>query len=169
MDKLTYDKYTFLMRNVDSCRMGVMYMMKMRHDNFGKHAGTCWRLLFVYALLPWMRKYRKSGDKFGFSDFKFASERMWTGRMPPKLDFGGDSDSPYLEFLKFLESDETKSNCSTENEHKKSIDGLEKENQMLKKENEILRALLHHNSSGSVRTNTNSCPPRIFSKRSLAD
>ena len=44
-------------------RIGVMYMMKLRYgDRFGNEAGTAWRLLFVYALLPWLRKYRIGGD-----------------------------------------------------------------------------------------------------------
>ncbi len=39
--------------------LGVMYLMKLRYgENFGKTAGSCWRLLFVYALMPWLNKYR---------------------------------------------------------------------------------------------------------------
>lgn len=39
--------------------LGVMYLMKLRYgENFGKTAGSCWRLLFVYALMPWLHKYR---------------------------------------------------------------------------------------------------------------
>jgi hypothetical protein len=39
-------------------RLGVMYLMKLRHDDFGSYAGTCWRMLFVYAIAPWMRTHR---------------------------------------------------------------------------------------------------------------
>jgi hypothetical protein len=39
--------------------LGVMYLMKLRYgENFGKTAGSCWRLLFVYALMPWLHRYR---------------------------------------------------------------------------------------------------------------
>mmetsp|Transcript_10121 Transcript_10121/g.14728 ORF Transcript_10121/g.14728 Transcript_10121/m.14728 type:complete len:1032 (-) Transcript_10121:116-3211(-) len=40
-------------------RLGMMYMMKLKHGaQFGKKAGSIWRLLFVFALMPWLRKYR---------------------------------------------------------------------------------------------------------------
>lgn len=39
-------------------RLGAMYLMKLRHDDFVSYAGTCWRMLFVYALAPWMRTHR---------------------------------------------------------------------------------------------------------------
>ena len=36
-----------------------MYMMKLRYGNdFGQRSGSCWRVLFVLCLVPWMRKYR---------------------------------------------------------------------------------------------------------------
>lgn len=39
--------------------LGTMYLMKLRYgDNFGRNAGSCWRLVFVYALMPWLHKYR---------------------------------------------------------------------------------------------------------------
>mmetsp|Transcript_3330 Transcript_3330/g.3675 ORF Transcript_3330/g.3675 Transcript_3330/m.3675 type:complete len:162 (-) Transcript_3330:128-613(-) len=39
--------------------LGTMYMMKLRHKgNFGKTSGSMWRLLFVVALMPWLKKYR---------------------------------------------------------------------------------------------------------------
>jgi hypothetical protein len=39
--------------------LGICYLMKLRYrESFGSKAGAAWRLLFVYALLPWMHKYR---------------------------------------------------------------------------------------------------------------
>jgi len=39
--------------------LGTMYLMKLRYSNlFGSQAGSAWRLMFVYALLPWMYQYR---------------------------------------------------------------------------------------------------------------
>lgn len=40
-------------------RLGTMYMLKLRYgDGFGRRSGSCWRVLFVLCLMPWMRKYR---------------------------------------------------------------------------------------------------------------
>jgi hypothetical protein len=39
--------------------LGLMYLMKLRHkENFGSAAGSAWRLLFVNALMPWLKKNR---------------------------------------------------------------------------------------------------------------
>ena len=33
--------------------------MKLKHgDKFAKKSGSIWRLLFVFALFPWLRQYR---------------------------------------------------------------------------------------------------------------
>jgi len=40
-------------------RLGLMYMMRLRYgDRFGRKSGSTWRLLFVFALMPWLQKYR---------------------------------------------------------------------------------------------------------------
>ena len=39
--------------------LGVMYLLKLRHrDDFCTLAGSSWRLIFVYVLMPWLSKYR---------------------------------------------------------------------------------------------------------------
>jgi len=39
--------------------LGTMYMMKLRYrELFAERAGYCFRLMFVVALMPWIRKYR---------------------------------------------------------------------------------------------------------------
>ncbi|CAJ1931159.1 unnamed protein product [Cylindrotheca closterium] len=44
-------------------QLAQMYLMKLRHkDDFGTKAGSIWRLLFVSALMPWLRKKRIQDD-----------------------------------------------------------------------------------------------------------
>ena len=39
--------------------LGVMYLSKLRYrDTFCTFAGSSWRLIFVYVLMPWLSKYR---------------------------------------------------------------------------------------------------------------
>ena len=39
--------------------LGIIYLMKLRHGTrFGNSAGSAFRLVFVYALMPWLQKYR---------------------------------------------------------------------------------------------------------------
>jgi hypothetical protein len=39
--------------------LGTMYLLKLRHkDSFSTKAGSTWRLVFVYLLMPWLSKYR---------------------------------------------------------------------------------------------------------------
>lgn len=39
--------------------LGTIYLYKLRYSkHFGQRAGSCWRLIFVYALMPWLHKYR---------------------------------------------------------------------------------------------------------------
>ena len=45
-------------------RLNVLYMMKLRYgDKFGSRAGSAWRLIFVMALMPWLRRYRLDEDE----------------------------------------------------------------------------------------------------------
>ena len=40
-------------------RLGVMYMLKLRYgDDFASRSGSAWRLIFVMALMPWLRRFR---------------------------------------------------------------------------------------------------------------
>lgn len=62
-------------------RLGVMYMLTLRYDDFGTRAGTYWRLLFIHALMPWMQKYRNKDENL-YADLNVSANRIWTGRMP---------------------------------------------------------------------------------------
>ena len=47
-------------------RLGVMYMLKLRYgDDFANRAGSAWRLIFVMALMPWLRRFRVDEDDEG--------------------------------------------------------------------------------------------------------
>lgn len=61
--------------------LGLMYLMKLRHKgNFGSAAGSAWRLLFVDALMPWLKKNRiqdtfaRNVEDTGPSAENFANE-----------------------------------------------------------------------------------------------
>ncbi|KAL3906930.1 MAG: hypothetical protein SGILL_009078 [Bacillariaceae sp.] len=38
-------------------RLGAMYLMRLRHKDFGNEANCFWRQIFVVALMPWLMKY----------------------------------------------------------------------------------------------------------------
>ena len=40
-------------------RLAIIYLLKLRYgDDFCNRAGGQWRLIFVLALMPWLRRYR---------------------------------------------------------------------------------------------------------------
>lgn len=39
-------------------RLAQLYLMKLRHRDFGSEAGVAWRQLAISAIFPWLRKYR---------------------------------------------------------------------------------------------------------------
>jgi len=50
-------------------RLGLMYMMKLKFgDKFGRQSSSIWRLLFVFALMPWLRKYRIFTEEDAWDD-----------------------------------------------------------------------------------------------------
>jgi hypothetical protein len=87
-------------------QLGVMYLMKLRYrDDFGKRPGSCWRLIFVYALMPWMHQYRihvrneagllfqSQSSEAGRKGFGFFSQGRRGGPTHDKNDTG-DAKSP---------------------------------------------------------------------------
>lgn len=135
-----------------------MYMLKLRHDEFGSFAGTCWRMLFVYALAPWMRKYRISDCPIELLDFTFASNRKWTGRMPAESSFNIESNSLMLSGL------DDKSTSENDN----LIADLTHQNKLLKNENDMMRSLLRQYQSVETDDHCPSSPGILRSKSTPA-
>lgn len=109
-------------------RLGSMYMMKLRHgDGFAKTSGSVWRLLFVFALMPWLRKYRVlarpelQDEDEDYSHFKFGRNRM----LPMRTDL--------TRFRGGIAAGEDGAL------DEKDTDSIEEENKVLKDENERLR------------------------------
>lgn len=135
-----------------------MYMLKLRHDEFGSFAGTCWRMLFVYALAPWMRKYRISDCPIELLDFTFASNRKWTGRMPAESSFNIESNSL------MLSGPDDKSTSENDN----LIADLTHQNKLLKNENDMMRSLLRQYQSVETDDHCPSSPGILRSKSTPA-
>ena len=73
--------------------LGTMYLMKLRYaKHFGSRAGSAWRLVFIYALLPWMHQYRilekdtdtdSEGDPKGEENYQ-QSEKTGMVKIAPR-------------------------------------------------------------------------------------
>ena len=54
--------------------LGLVYLMKFRYsESFCHRAGSAWRLIFVYALMPWLHKHRIRG--IGQRDTTYQKEK----------------------------------------------------------------------------------------------
>ncbi len=92
--------------------LGTVYLMKLRYSEyFGSRAGSAWRLMFIYALLPWMHQYR-------------ISERQTTIDASDRGEEDNDGVSVIPERLPSLRSSSLHINASL----------LEAENKMLKEQ-----------------------------------
>ena len=142
-------------------RIGLIYMTKLRHESFGNTACTSWRLLFVFALMPWLRKYRlRSGEngvdvnKFKFSKDsevfkKFASGKALGGRGRSSLSVieevkdVSNSESGNTEDGVGKSTEETGDNVTSSStngvDDSEMIAELKKEIEKLKQENDMLR------------------------------
>mmetsp|Transcript_57575 Transcript_57575/g.67212 ORF Transcript_57575/g.67212 Transcript_57575/m.67212 type:complete len:98 (-) Transcript_57575:414-707(-) len=66
--------------------------MKLRHGgDFGKSSGSIWRLLFVFSLMPWMRRYRLSSNEKKITEQAFLQE-LALKRVPRDIDRQEKSD-----------------------------------------------------------------------------
>jgi hypothetical protein len=58
-------------------RLGLLYMLKVRYgDSFAMRSGSCWRLLFTVALMPWFRKFRIRSYVESLGDHTNENERL---------------------------------------------------------------------------------------------
>ena len=58
-------------------RLSVIYMLKLRYgEQFGHRAGGQWRLIFVIALMPWLRRYRLDDGPSYEDQEDYAEERI---------------------------------------------------------------------------------------------
>lgn len=111
-------------------RLGMMYMMKLVHrEAFASRAGSCWRVLMVLVLMPWLRKYRirSSGQ----------SSRL-------------EDDQPDNEAADSVDDKEFRQDSEKDRE----IEMLRNRNRLQQIENEQLREQLKMATQAATRTET---------------
>jgi len=129
-----------------------MYLYKIRYRKaFGETTGTCWRLIFVYGLMPWLHQYRiKATDQLdGAIDDTNASDLLPDGEDDPRSLI--EKSRIEVGMAKGSEPPGTKSanSSSMDRVYKQQIEELKKENaklrelkKELKKENAELKEVL---------------------------
>ena len=126
--------------------------MKLRHnEKFGQRAGSAWRLIFVYALMPWLHNHRirwrmdlseyAPGSKsLRFASLRNAFEQQSTASGdelgPPSSLIGGGlrgRPNPVLEQEKIEELEKQNLNLNVTNtELAESVDDLQEEVERLR-------------------------------------
>lgn len=77
-------------------RLGVIYLLKLRYgEHFGNRAGGQWRLIFVIALMPWLRRYRlddgtnsnSSNERFDLKndELEYSTDDLPTSLEPDRV------------------------------------------------------------------------------------
>ncbi len=133
--------------------------MKLRHSKFGNYVGTIWRLLFIFAMTPWLRKYRSSDDNLDISNFRYAANRLWTGRMPLSIRQKTSSLSVGYRGTPSMynNADQREDNTTELSTLRRQLRIMENEIMRLKDENKMLRSTVNSKETSA------SCPPNIHS------
>jgi hypothetical protein len=84
-------------------RLITMYMMKLKDNAFGSEAGSCWRQLFVVALMPWIMKQRVFTEERVREKLQVYAQRLQMQQKMARL-----QDRDFLEKLTDLGSDARK-------------------------------------------------------------
>ena len=122
-------------------RLGLFYMMKLRYgDHFGREAGSCWRLLFVFALFPWLRKFRiRATDTLQFDQVKFSRDATFEAFSALAAKGTSRRFPGTLAPIEETEGEDCSSNSESAIEDlRRIINNLKEENSNLMQENERL-------------------------------